>query len=41
MCALMLIITGIVALAILFPSYGDVILYDSSVSGQTPDVQKL
>ena len=41
MRTLILFLTGIVALTIVSPSFGDVILYDSSVSGQTPDDQNL
>ena len=41
MRTLMLFLIGIVALTVLSPSYGDVTLYDSSVSGQTPDNQNL
>lgn len=38
---LALFLAGIVALTVVSPSYGDVTLYDSSVSGQTPDDQDL
>ena len=41
MRALIFFLVGIVPLSIVSPSYGDVILYDSSVSGQTPDNQNL
>ena len=41
MRTLILCLTGIVALTIVSPSFGDVILYDSSVAGQTPDNQNL
>ena len=41
MCVLMLFVAGIVALGILSPSYGDVILYNSSLKDQTPYVQNL
>ncbi len=39
MRTLMRFIAGIVAPTILSPDYGDVLLYDSSVSNQTPDIQ--
>ncbi len=41
MRTLVLFLVGIVALTIVSPSYGDVTLYDSSVSSQTPDDQNL
>ena len=41
MRTLSLFLVVIVALTIVSPSYGDVTLYDSSVSGQTPDDQNL
>ncbi len=41
MRTLMLFLAGIVVLTILSPSFGDVTLYDSSVSGQKPNDQNL